>query len=253
MLRTGWQVRNGRGLRASRADNAGQREVGSHHPDGPGASAGRPSAARRAAGGTAALRTEGRFQSVTRGAAAPCRAGAREQGQSQRVRTGRWHGRRGVVQGCTAGRKASGCVPPMCPGRQWGPECGSSGRARAPGPCSRSWGLPAVGTCRRPEAGPAPWPGPDRTWHTHGVSQAQTRPGKPVWPGAPGDRAAQPRRSRPPQQGGGSGHSPVRWSRPATSPGRRPCGCRSSPRRLPAARAPACPGPRSCTWPRPCR
>lgn len=45
----------------------------------------------------------------------------------------------------------------------------------------------------------------------------------------------------------------VRWPRPSTSPGLRRCGCRSLPRRLPAARAPACPGRRSCTWPRPCQ
>lgn len=51
----------------------------------------------------------------------------------------------------------------------------------------------------------------------------------------------------------GRSHSPGRWSRPSTSPGPHRCGCRSSPRRLLAARAPAGPGQRSCTWPRPCR
>lgn len=45
----------------------------------------------------------------------------------------------------------------------------------------------------------------------------------------------------------------VHSSRPSTSPGHHQCGCRSSPRRLPAVRARACPGRQSCTWPRPCR
>lgn len=165
-------------------------------------------------------------------------------------------GRR-VMQDAVWVRQCRGVCLPRPQGVSGALECGSSAQQGRPGPAlgpgaSLPW-VRAEG-CRQ---NPPPRGGQNRTWRMCGVGRSDpTREAQVCGRGAGrgcGATMHSPAGPAPRSRAAGPGHSPVRWSRPSTSPGRRPCGCRSSPRRLPAARAPACPGPQSCTWPPPCR